>query len=408
MARLRRLEPAWFASRLVPLPDEDGEVLVGTDPDAGVVLQAGERSEARHARLFRERGLWRLEPFSIDSVLNGSRIAKPPPILQHGDLLGFGASREGLGDEDLFVFEDRADVRLPELEAAVAQAPGDEQRVRVWADALQEQGDPFGEHLARAVAQAPGSPDPWLDGLWREVSHGLLELEWRHGLIRAATLRSNGRLEAQAWPFTLSRLFALRVAFTLESLVIDLPGLQSEELPMEDADLELALGQLVRWSAEADFQVPGDLEPGLAPTLRSLSLGYQTAGHASGLPTFTVPSAWKHLQGQRVFEAGARPQLVVESIGPGLIASLKAGARVPLTREVLAFVTPEHFFLQAFDVRERRAPAAQLSPMDLRWSVTGDRLKVNGRPCRYAQLLPGDRLTLADQVTLRFELAPRA
>jgi hypothetical protein len=106
-----------------------------------------------------------------------------------------------------------------ELSKAVEQDPTDDQRWRVFADALLEIGDPLGERIARSQSSVD-------DLLAREVADGNLQCEWRHGFMRSAVLRRcDGWWD---WSFTLQRLVDHPLAHFLEELEVDVASLRHD------------------------------------------------------------------------------------------------------------------------------------------------------------------------------------
>ncbi|MBX7098099.1 MAG: FHA domain-containing protein [Myxococcaceae bacterium] len=382
MARLRHLAPATFQSRTEELPDADGEVILGRAPGCGIRLEA-DSIRPRHARLWRDRGLWRLEGFGPDTTLNGARL-QPSSLVQDGDLLQLG--------QEALTFEDRVELVPQALEEAVAAAPDDADRWRVWSDALQEAGDPLGEAVARAMGGVEASPDRWLDGLWREVGQGVLELEWRHGMIRRAVVRSNGRLEAQLWRLTLTRLLALRAARFLETLVVDAGALVGPE----------ALSGVA-------LQALGSALVAAAPrALRRLELGHHAG---DGVPVTLPPGATERtpwLEPGPLFRWRAQPVVTVEQLSPGLRGPLTLGAQLPLRAPFHVRLRPAGLLVLETSGRNLpggAGPRFTIEQHDGRSIVVGQGVTLNGRRVTYGVLLAGDRIGFDEQVTLRFGLA---
>lgn len=115
-----------------------------------------------------------------NSSTNGTRLNGEPlrhQVLKHGDLLEL----DGL----LYRFEqgDELEVRVEPAAALLATAGDDGAAIQVVIDMLLEQGHPLGAKLAAAK-------NPALDPVLQQaVDLGTLELDWRHGFIRAARIR---------------------------------------------------------------------------------------------------------------------------------------------------------------------------------------------------------------------------
>lgn len=392
MAWLRRLEPDDFSTTVVPLPPRR-EVPVGAASPESIALHPGRTTAPRHARFVAEGTGWRLEPHAHHTSLNGDLLEALSRPLRHGDLIWFGqpALEPALETWQLtgFVFEDRPFAAVPELERAVLEAPDDVRRLQVWADGLLERGDPFGEHLALALV-GRAEPTAWIDSVAWEVRRGFLELEWRHGLVRRATVRAPDALRSSLWEYTLCRLFALRASPVIEALHIDLPTCLDLGLPLPSAELDRLVARLIR-------------SP-MPRSVRDLSFGYQTEGEGAERTTVSLPPEWRHLGGRRLFIRGARAELVVARIGPGLHTPLRLGQRVPLDGELIAVKEGDGLLLEPPDVRRPRPAVARFAPERLQWGVRGTGLELNGRPCARTELLSGDRLSIGE-LGLRFEIA---
>lgn len=172
-------------------------------------------------------------------LLNGRALAfRSKPKLQHGDCVSFGES-----------------VTATVLEAAEAhdealEASLDDDAARaVYADWLEEQGDPFG--LAMAGAGSDGPPPDWV---LHETRLPLLEVQatWRRGLADSAELQL---LDPDLFPVGLLRVLHARVFGFLRALTIQidrarfirgevLPPALVEHLPVTLRELRLVLGVL--------------------------------------------------------------------------------------------------------------------------------------------------------------------
>lgn len=125
--------------------------------------------------------------------------------LMHGTTTSSGAAD--------FVFMEFPEARHPELEAALGSGPG---AVAVYADWLEEQGDPYAGVLNPALLAARGPAGLWfLEGFERTQQ---VVATLRHGLVHELELRS---LPEEDFLSTLHRLCHLRACVALERLRID-------------------------------------------------------------------------------------------------------------------------------------------------------------------------------------------
>lgn len=124
-----------------------------------------------------------------------------------------------------FVFMEHPEARHPELEAALGAAPGP---VAVYADWLEEQGDPYAGVLNPALLAERGPAGLWfLEGFERTQQ---VTATLRHGLVHELLLSGTPEEEL---PSTLLRLCHLRACVALERLVIDARRLVHRELRWE-------------------------------------------------------------------------------------------------------------------------------------------------------------------------------
>ena len=213
--RLRRFTLEALETRLVelPAPGADELELPGADwlpPDlhrlaihpSGVaqVVEAERRGRPARVPLFNGRAL------SFRSA----------PLVTHGDCASFGPSVSAM-----FLATEHLD---PELEARLAE---DLSARAVYADALEEAGDPFGNALA--LAGPEGAPPPWV---LNEVKLPLLELDatWRHGFVEQAQV---SLLEAPLYPAGLLRVLHLRVFCVARSLTVRIDVANAVDHPLD-------------------------------------------------------------------------------------------------------------------------------------------------------------------------------
>lgn len=180
-------------------------------------------------------------------TLNGTPVQEA--TLRSGDLLTWG-------DVTLRFLEfDEPEHREPGLEAAIAAAD-DEACWEVYADWLLALGDPLGERirgLRPHDAEFLGRLRPLV------TEHGVLTLEWSHGFIRSARLRSWGSIEAEQ---LLVWLLALPVARFLRSLEVELRSFVSRQRGPEATRLPTVLEQIQRVLKDAPLPALERLELG--------------------------------------------------------------------------------------------------------------------------------------------------
>ena len=192
-----------------------------------------------------------------------------------------------------------ADVRHPELEAQIREAPDSIEPYSIYADWLQEHGDPMGELIALGIKCASGNDEDvvrmqrfldlhrarFLDGLTKKEL-APFALEWRHGVVCGIEeMVSMDRATPELW----SRLLGLRVCGFVQTValvysntpqviaaVCELPLLRS--LVVDDIP-ELSTTKLRSLSSRA-LRMTFD-RTRLPPTLERLDL---LAGEIQGAP----------------------------------------------------------------------------------------------------------------------------
>jgi uncharacterized protein (TIGR02996 family) len=189
-----------------------------------------------------------------------------------------------------------ADVRHPELERQLREAPDGSEPYLVYADWLQERGDPLGELIALGVASAGGADDAvlrferhlklhearFLGGLARQLPEHVV-LRWRYGVVHGIEERelSEG-LPPRSW----EQLLRLRVCELVRSLTLVRPC-----VPELDAAIAAsASGSLRALTLKGcSGRLPAQL---LRRELRSLSL----AGGQIAIGPDTLPASLEHLE----------------------------------------------------------------------------------------------------------------
>lgn len=125
--------------------------------------------------------------------------------LLHGSVMSSGSA--------LYVFMEHPEARHPELEAALSREAG---AAEVYADWLEEQGDPFAGALKPELAKERGPAGLWwLEGFERT---GAVSTTVRNGFVREAQV---GAIPATELLSTVHRLCHLRACLALERLVIE-------------------------------------------------------------------------------------------------------------------------------------------------------------------------------------------
>ena len=190
--------------------------------------------------------------------------------LLHGSLMSSGSA--------LYVFMEHPEARHAELEAAL---PRDAHASEVYADWLEEQGDPFAAALKPALAKARGPAGLWwLEGFERS---GAVRVTMRDGFVREAAI---GPIQSGDLISTVHRLCHLRACVALERLTIDPRALGVRDW-----------GTVFSWGMWTDCQWPRSLRTlFFTPRLKGLQAPSKLAVRA-----FQAKVSVKH------------PQLVVET-----------------------------------------------------------------------------------------------
>jgi len=252
-AWLERVQPEGEA---ISLPEGSGSLVLGRSPKATIVFDDLTLS-ARHCEIAWDQGFWRVRDLGTDA---GTRVNGVPlttvRALFPGDEVQLGGTR--------LRFQNDAPPDDPELLAAIAARPEDVDPWLVYADQLQERGDPLGERIARARVGDRLDHLPWLGPLWEAFVSGAVEIDWHLGFVRRATLRTvAGRLPID-WRAAASSLFNLRVGRFVRDLTIDVPRLDAVRTPQ----VPEAIIEAQRFLASI---------PALPSTLERVSLGYEVA-----------------------------------------------------------------------------------------------------------------------------------
>lgn len=153
--------------------------------------------------------------------------------LLHGTTMSSGSA--------LYVFMEHPEVRHPELEAALPQGAA---AAAVYADWLEEQGDPFAAALKPELQKARGPAGLWwLEGFERS---GVVSVTLRDGFVREAMVQAGARDELVS---VVHRLCHLRACVALEKVSIDSRAIQDRQWP-----------SVFTWSMWTDCQWPTSMK----------------------------------------------------------------------------------------------------------------------------------------------------
>lgn len=333
-------------------------------------------------------GRWLVEDLASTggTFLNGRRVHRH--TLAHGDTVWLA--------EALLVFLEHPPPPPSRAEAHVDEDPGELHRVHVWADWLQERGDPLGEHLLAA------QPSPLaLEGLAPLVSEGRLELEWKHGLVEAARLRCINDATYSDVEL-LARFLSLRVARWTRRLTVDL---STWVMPSANRILQ-----------DSAAVLRGLLTGPHLPLLEELSFGYFTQ-HLE--PSALLLGLFDRLRG-RFPRLGTNPRamltpvrsasLRVVAIPEGLDFHAPAaklgkmdldtgvwvGSSAPGQLRALAPGVHRSGVTESFLVRQQ-SPQWCLIPLE-------HGVRLNGHPAVETRLLPGDVIEEPRGTRFRFDV----
>jgi uncharacterized protein (TIGR02996 family) len=389
-AWLERAEPAGDD---ITLPEGSAALVFGRSPRCTLVFDAPDVSQ-RHCEVWWEAGFWRVRDLGSDAgtLVNGVPVRQARALFPN-DELRLGSVRlryrSDLPGDD------------PSLLAALSASPDDEAAWLVYADHLQELGDPLGERITRARAGGRLDHLPWLGPLWESFVNGELEVEWQWGFIKRATVRVvAGRLPLD-WRATASLLMSLRIGRLLRSLIIDLPrleGLTTFRIPEAVIEAQRVLATL----------------PTLPATLERVAFGYHVAQPSFGPLTATEELAARlpRLRGTPVYQRVSGVRLRALQVADGVRLSGLDGTRV------LTGVT-----------RLRRGQRGQLfieSPPGIPFMADGNpcyfafhdgraqliagrmrgEVRVNNRIDSMYELLPDDVIDVQGAARLRLETVP--
>jgi len=374
---------------------------LGTSVDCShrVTLAAASRV---HCRFYSERGRHYVEDLGSThgTYLNGVRRYERAE-LSAGDCLEvpWGLVLRVTGGAPLVLDEANELVRL------IVDAPHDDGRWKVWADALLDAGDPLGERVARGRGADRAEDAKALGPLARGFVDGGLEIDWRHGFIRRAVLRNRLQWPAASWLLEWSALLRHPLARFVEELEVDAlsytRGLDRRENP------ELSIVGCLDILSRA---------PAL-PLLRSVRFG------PSPRPLWNprLEGAWREARAAHprldtgpIWVARAA-WLQLLATPPGVtVTGLEIGAQRKLVEDdenVVSQLPESQLVLDAPDKSPASQVALRLDRENGLWfaedMLAGQRrhelpLYVNGRRCTHHRMRPHDLLEPAPGLLFRF------
>ncbi|GMU59566.1 MAG: hypothetical protein AMXMBFR34_13290 [Myxococcaceae bacterium] len=387
-AWLERVEPSGAA---ITLPEGSGSLVLGRSPKATIVFDDTTLS-ARHCEIAWDQGFWRVRDLGTEAGtrVNGVELTTVRALFP-GDVVQLGSTR--------LRFQNDAPPDDPVLLEAIAARPEETEPWLVYADQLQELGDPLGERIARAKAGDRLDHLPWLGPLWDAFVSGALEVDWHLGFVRRATLRTvAGRLPID-WRASVTGLFNLRVGRFVRELTVDVPRLDSVPGPR----VAEAIIEAQRFLASL---------PSLPSSLERVSLGYQIeqpSGPSIPVVDELAQRVPRLLGGEVYRRAGlGRLTLVWQAEGTRLsglndgrrllsgVLRLRKGLRGQLHLESppgIPFTDGEPCYVTFTDGRVRLVAGR----------LRGE-LRVNHRIDAQYELLPGDLIELQGMARFRFEV----
>lgn len=385
-AWVRRIDLDTFKSTVFELSEGTTMVTVGRK-GADIIIDSPRLSEKQCA-FVSDGGRWRVEDVTSagGTFLNGRRVHRH--TLVHGDTLWLY--------DVLLVFLESSPITGSGPEADLDADPDDRNRVQVWADWLQERGDPLGEHLLSAQPVESS-----LDGLFPLVKDGRLELTWRHGLIHTARLRCINDATYSDVEL-IARFLSLRVARWTRELTVDL-----STWVMPSAN---------RIHQDAAAVLKGLLTGPHLPALEHLSFGYFTEPLPPSVFLLTMLDRLrarfpKLKTNPRLLLAQARFATLEILAIPGELDFHAPGAkdaRIPLdsglwvgssARGQLRALAPgvhRSGVVESFLVRQQ-SPQWCLIPLE-------HGVLLNGRPAVETRLLPGDVIEEPRGTRFRFDV----
>jgi uncharacterized protein (TIGR02996 family) len=386
------LERVYPSGEKIKLPDGSGVLVFGRSSKATLVFDEPAVS-ARHCEVRWETGFFWVKDLGseLGTQVNGSQVTSQRALF-NDDLVTFGGVR--------LRFKTDLPADDPALLLAIARDPDAEEPWLVYADQLQEHGDPLGERISRSRTGGRVDHQPWLGPLWDAFINGSLEIDWALGFARRVTLRSVAGRLALDWRAVASTMFNLRIGRFVGELTVDVPRLEHTAA----REVHQAIMQAQEWLAA---------QPSTPATLRSLQLGYQVGPFAEApLPVSEVLIAkCPQLRGTSVYTRAQAAKLRVLSVSDGAkltgiadgVRLLTGVVRVRRGTRALHLESPPGIPFMAdgnpcfFSANEARV---QLICGRMRGEV-----RVNQRIDSLFELLPGDVIDVQAAAKFRFEVA---
>lgn len=345
----------------------------------------------RHCELAWASGFWRLRDLGseLGTQVNGFELSGQQALFA-GDVVRFG--------EVELRFENDLPRDDPALLVAIARDPDALEPWLVYADQLEEAGDPLGQRIANARSGGQLDHQPWLGPLWEHLVSGALEIDWHLGFARRVTLRTTaGRLPVD-WRGACATLFNLRVGRFVRELMIDVPRL--DQVPLGATPDALVAAQ--RWLTA---------QPSTPPTLQSLLLGYDLTGGPGVEVLDELVARAPRLRGSVVYLRAALARLRMLSHHDGVqVTGLSDGLRAISgvvrvrrgTKATLHLESPPGIPFMA------DGNPCYFAGSDSRVRLIAGRMRgevrVNQRVDALYELLPGDLFEVQGAARFRFEL----
>ncbi|MFT3708598.1 MAG: FHA domain-containing protein [Archangium sp.] len=304
---------AWLERELPPGDDitlpESGSLIFGRSSKCTIVFDDASLS-AQHCEISWDGSFWKVKDLGSEAGtrVNGVQL-RHSRALHSGERIEFGATRlryrTDLPEEDRTLIE------------AIARSPDAESNWLVYADQLQERGDPLGERIVKSRTGGKLDHMPWLGSLWEHFVAGELEIDWQYGFVRRATIRTAAGRESPDWQDVVVTLLNSRIGHFVRAISLDLPRLESvPQLGISEAILAAQ-----KFLAEL---------PALPLSLEKLSLGYHVAQPASGSVSVTEELALRlpRLRATPIYHRAVGIRLRVLNTTPGVMLSGIEGSRI--------------------------------------------------------------------------------
>jgi len=302
--------------------------------------------------------------------------AQTRSLLEDGDVLWAG--HEG------FVLLPEPEHRELELERRAVDDWSHAAHWGVLADRLLDQGDPLGQRISASLGHrghTPISPHTWLG------------TSWQHGVLRRVAITRPEWAAGVPWREALLEVLVSRDARFLEELALDLPRLEPDASPTQLTTLarELLTLPFPRWLTRLHFGVRGDA-PGLVTPQE-------------------LHEVTSRLVRGPLFQSTEHARLVLESTSDAFAVEGFDAENLELTEGLRVRVFPRKVLFER-PIRPRYVswPSWDFAFHEGRWFLTwrhgaprSDDLRINGMEFFNAALVPGDRITVMEQLVLRFE-----